>query len=362
MSGEARVLRGDGTPMLVQLISRQVTLATQSLVIDVSVDIGPIRRFEDELRELNQQLEARVALRTADLAASHDALSRTVEQLRTTRDELVRSDTMAALGKLVAGVAHELHTPLGNGVMAVSGVADAARRFRSDAAAGLKRADLQRLVDSVEQGVDMAGRNLRRAADLVQNFKQVAVDQTSSQRRRFELHEVVTEIVVSLRPSLRHTPYRVEVDVPETGLKLDSYPGALGQVVANLIQNAVLHGFDERDHGTVAITGWQDQADGRIVLRVTDDGRGIPAQVLPRIFEPFVTTRLGRGGTGLGLHISATAVENLLGGSLTAHSEEGHGAAFEMRLPQQAPQPRAANADAGSGSGPEPGPVADRAR
>ncbi len=337
MLHEAWLKRGDGSLMLAQLFGQLVSLPSGNLAIGVCVDIGLRRRIEDELRDLNQQLEARVQRRTAALAASHDALSQTVEQLRTTQGELVRSEKMAALGHLVAGVAHELNTPLGNGVMAVGALADAMQRFKVDTAGGLKRTDLLQLVDSVAQGVDIAERNLRRAADLVQSFKQVAVDQTSSQRRRFELSEIVHEMVVSLRPSFHRRPYRIEIDVPETGLLLDSYPGALSQAIGNLIQNAVLHGFDGRDHGTVRIDA-ERVTDDEVVLRVTDDGKGVPAELLGRIFEPFMTTGAARGGTGLGLHISYNAVVNVLGGSLTVQSVQGEGSCFELRLPVHAPR------------------------
>jgi signal transduction histidine kinase len=256
----------------------------------------------------------------------------------------VRAEKMAALGNLVAGVAHELNTPLGNGVMAVSAMRDATRQFRLRMADGVRKADLQGLVDNLAQGFDIAERNLRRAGDLVHSFKQVAVDQTSSQRRPFELAEVVHGIVVSLRPSLAHTPWRIEVDVPAAGLALDSYPGPLGQVIANLVQNAVLHGFDGRDHGTVRITA-ERAADARIVLRVADDGKGIPPELIERVFDPFMTTKMGRGGSGLGLHVSYNAVTNLLGGTLRVHSVPGEGACFEVWLPAVAPQRAEADAD-----------------
>jgi signal transduction histidine kinase len=155
---------------------------------------------------------------------------------------------------------------------------------------------------------------------------------------------VVHEIVVSLRPSVSRTGYRIEVDVPATGLLLDSYPGPLGQVVANLLQNAVLHGFDGRAHGTVRITA-ERAVDARIVLRVADDGKGIPPELIERVFDPFMTTKMGRGGSGLGLHISYHAVTNLLGGTLRVHSVLGEGASFEVWLPAVAPQRAAADAD-----------------
>jgi signal transduction histidine kinase len=250
---------------------------------------------------------------------------------------------MAALGSLVAGVAHELNTPLGNGVMAVSAMGDATRSFQAAIQSGVRRDDLRQLVDSIAQGTDIARRNLRRAAELVHSFRQAAADQAGAQRRSFELAEVVHEMVVSLQPTFARQPWRIEVDVPATGLRMDSYPGALGQALGNLIQNAVLHGFDGRSHGTVRITAGA-LSDRRIWLHVVDNGRGIAAEHLNRIFDPFMTTRMGRGGTGLGLHISYNAIVNLLGGTLTVDSVLGQGACFAMRLPVQAPRPTGSDA------------------
>jgi PAS domain S-box-containing protein len=337
LATEATVRRGDGEPMQVQVFAQMVDLRSGRLLMWATMDIGPLRRVERALRDLNQQLEARVARRTSALQAANEELSRTVAQLRAAQGDLVRAEKMAALGNLVAGVAHELNTPLGNGVMAVSAMRDATRHFRLRMADGVRKADLQGLVDNLAQGFDIGERNLRRASDLVHSFKQVAVDQTSSQRRRFELAEVVHGIVVSLRPSLAHTPWRIEVAVPAEGLALDSYPGPLGQVIANLLQNAVLHGFDGRAHGTVRITG-ERASDGHIVLQVADDGNGIADTLVDRVFEPFMTTRRGRGGSGLGLHISDNLVTSVLGGTLAVRSVQGAGATFELRLPAQAPR------------------------
>jgi PAS domain S-box-containing protein len=334
---EFQMLRKDGQTLPMRSFCRRVRLPQANWLVWASVDMGALRSVERELRELNQELEQRVDQRTQALTDANTQLARQVQQLRLVQDGLVHSEKMAALGALVAGVAHELNTPLGNGVMAASALGDAVRHFRGLAQTGLRRADLQQLTDAVAQGVDIAQRNLRRAVDLVQSFKQVAVDQTSAQRRRFELGEVVHEIVVSLRPSFNRTPYRIEVDVPETGLLLDSYPGALGQTIANLIQNAVLHGFDGRDHGTVRIAAGRGADDEPVWLHVQDDGKGIAPEHIDRIFEPFMTTRMGRGGTGLGLHISYNAVVNVLGGTLTVQSQPGQGSRFVLRIPSEAP-------------------------
>ncbi len=358
-SGEVELLRGDGEPVAMQVFAQRVVLAAQDLMLWAMVDIGPMRRSEQQLRELNLQLESRVAQRTAALSASNAELQARLEQLRTAQDDLVQAEKMAALGELVAGVAHELNTPLGNGVMAISAMQDATRRLRQAMAGGLRRSDMQLVLDEVAQGTDIALRNLRRAADLVHSFKQVAVDRTSAQRRAFEISEVVHEMVVSLRPSIARTPYRIEVDVPDQGLRLDSYPGALGQILGNLIQNAVLHGFDGRAHGTVRISAGSEAAPSaeRVWLRVDDDGRGIAPALLGRVFEPFMTTRAGRGGTGLGLHISQNAVVNLLGGVLEVQSTLGEGTCFTVRLPRRAPLVAAEGAarTAGAAGGPAPG-------
>ncbi|RCW75476.1 ATP-binding protein [Pseudorhodoferax soli] len=335
--GEVWLRRSDGTTMQVHLHAKRAQLPGGLRTIWACVDVGPLRRGEQELRELNQQLEERVQRRTADLAQANAELSQPVQQLRVAQGELVRADKMAALGGLVAGVAHEIKTPLGNGMVAVDAMADAVRGFQAAMPAGVRRGDLQQLVDRLAQGTDLAERNMRRASELVQSFKQVAVDQTSAQRRSFEIGEVVREMVVTLRPSFAGQPWRIETDVAASGLQLDSYPGALGQVLGNLIQNAVLHGFAGRAHGTVRITAGRGE-DGRIWLRVADDGHGIAAAHIGRIFDPFMTTRMGSGGTGLGLHISQNAVTSLLGGTLTVTSTEGEGTCFELRLPVQAPE------------------------
>ncbi len=334
-TAEGWMLRSDGQPRLFQISRQWTPIGTAPLLVWAAVDITDMQRIENELRELNSGLEARVQRRTEALASLNAELSGTVATLQATQSELVQAEKMAALGGLVAGVAHELNTPLGNGLMAVTALADEVRQFRRSMQDGLRRSALDALLAGVEQGTSIATRNLHRAADLVTSFKQVAVDQTSAQRRRFALAEVVHEILASLRPTLGRTPYQTVVDVP-TDLLLDSYPGALGQVIANLVTNAVVHGFEDRAQGCIRITGARAD-DGSILLRVADDGRGIPAHLLDRIFDPFVTTKMGRGGTGLGLHISYNAVATVMGGSLVVRSVEGEGALFELRLPMSAP-------------------------
>ena len=290
------------------------------------------------LQSLNVELESRVEQRTADLARANRELSAAMETLKMAQGELVRSEKLAALGNLVGGVAHELNTPIGNGVMAVSTVYDHVCEFRRRMESGLWRPSLEAFVDRVERGSEIAVRNLERANELLASFKQVAIDQASAQRRQFVLSEVVDEILLTLQPTFKRTSFKLRCQIPGE-LMMDSYPGPLGQVLTNLLTNALLHGFEGRDGGQVDITA-ERQDDGRVCLEVADDGVGIAPNMLGRIFDPFVTSKLGRGGNGLGLHIVWNTVTAVLGGSISVDSKPDRGTRFRIILPVVAPSPR----------------------
>jgi len=293
------------------------------------------------LQRLNVELESRVERRTGDLARANRELLAAMENLKLAQGELVRSEKLAALGNLVGGIAHELNTPIGNGVMAVTTLYDQVRDFRREMAGGLRRSTLDSFVERVERGSEIAVRNLQRANELIASFKQVAVDQTSVQRRPFILSEVVDEILLTLQPTLRRTPYKVRSEIA-AGLAMDSYPGPLGQVLTNLLTNALIHGFEGRSTGLIEITG-EPGDDGQVCLTVADDGTGIPPELLDRVFDPFVTSKLGRGGTGLGLHIVWNTVTVVLGGSISVDSTAGNGTRFRIILPVVAPSQPAAD-------------------
>lgn len=304
--------------------------------VSMDIDITERREATERLRELNETLEARVAERTADLNRSNRELAEALDTLRRAQEELLRAEKMAALGALVAGVAHELGTPLGNGLMAANTVADHTRALRRELEGGLKRSALEQYLADTEAGTAIIERNLQRAAELVSSFRQVAVDQSSSQRRSFALDEVIEEIVLTLRPSFKRTPWLLETEV-EPGLVLDSYPGPLGQVLTNLVTNATVHAFAGRNSGRVRVCGRADGPDA-VLVEVCDDGRGIAPGDQRRIFDPFFTTRLGQGGSGLGLHIVHNLVSNLLGGTVSVDSRPGAGTCMRVRIPRQAPQ------------------------
>lgn len=306
----------------------------EPLFVCMDLDITENKRLESELRAVNASLEERVQQRTLSLGKANAELQKALDGLRAAQERLVQADKLAALGSLVAGVAHELNTPLGNALMAVTTLHDRLDAFRDRMTAGLRRSDLDGFVGQVDTAQTIAERNLHRAAELLTSFKQVAVDQTSSQRRRFDLAELVRENLMTLNPVLKHHPVTVHNDVPP-GITLDSYPGPLGQVLTNLIQNALVHAFDGRSAGTIRLSATaQDES---VVIRVDDDGVGIPLQARHRVFEPFFTTRLGQGGSGLGLHIVHNIVTGMLGGHIDLDSTEGVGTTFRITVARTAP-------------------------
>ena len=293
-------------------------------------DMTERRRIDAELHDLNATLERRVQHRTQELQAALEGLQRA-------QDELVRSEKLASLGALVAGLAHELNTPIGNAVMVASTLAGRQSAFEQGMAQGLRRSALTSFLAGLSEVSQVLERNLQRAAELVGGFKQLAVDQTSYQRRRFALHEVVHEVALALSPTLRRAGVQL-LDQTPTGLQMDSHPGPLGQVLVNLVNNAVLHGYAGGATGAVRVQAAPAEA-GWLQLQVSDDGGGIAADNLRHIFDPFFTTRLGQGGSGLGLHIVYTLVTGLLGGQIDVHSVVGQGTTFTLRLPCVAPSP-----------------------
>ncbi|MBK6639458.1 MAG: HAMP domain-containing protein [Rhodocyclaceae bacterium] len=316
-------------------------------------------RISDQLKaELNQTLERRVTERTQQLQTSLEAqqhiseelerqsvslvesnhnLEATLIDLRQTQDMLVQAEKLASLGSLVAGVAHELNTPIGVALTTASTLEDSSREFAQVVAAGgVKRTALDEFLKySADMGALLV-RSCHRAANLVASFKQVAVDQTSEQQRSFDLQALVKDIVASLRPSFSTAAWHIEVDVP-AGILCDSYPGPLGQVLTNLIQNAGNHAFAGNAAGALRITA--SRTADTVNLVVADDGKGMNAETLSHIFDPFFTTTLGKGGSGLGLAICRNIVMGVLGGQLTATSQPGVGSQFVVRFPTTAPHP-----------------------
>jgi signal transduction histidine kinase len=291
-----------------------------------------------DIIELNQSLEMRVAQRTADLEASNHSLQETIAHLNETRDSLVRSEKLASLGALVAGIAHELNTPIGNALTVASTLQEKVKDFSTAYAQGLRRTTLEEHLQAEAFASDLIVRNLGRAAELVTSFKHVAVDQTSAQRRQFDLDEVIGEVITTLRPTLKKTHFRIG-HVAAGGIVMNSYPGPIGQIITNLVNNAVMHAFEANSHGLMTIV--TRQQDALVHIDFCDDGCGIPSEFLSRIFDPFFTTRMGRGGSGLGLNIVYTLIETVLHGSISVSSHAGGGTCFYITLPLAPPTVKA---------------------
>ena len=273
------------------------------------------------------EVSAEALFRTADLYVAK--LNRVLDA---TREELIRKDKLAALGGLVAGVAHEINTPLGVAVTAASLVADRLRDVQEAFDAGtLRRQDLQHGLGQAQEAARMTLGNLRRAADLVGNFKQIAVDQTSEAGRRVDLGPYVREVVTSLGPLYRRTPHRVLVEV-KADVEVSTLVGAVSQVCTNLVQNALMHAFPRGEPGAITFIVDRDGDRGALLI-CRDNGVGMEPQVLRRIYEPFFTTQRGRGGSGLGMHIVHNLVTDLLGGAIEIASTPGEGTEISIRLP-----------------------------
>ncbi|MDP3847445.1 MAG: response regulator [Pseudomonas sp.] len=303
--------------------------------LGIARNISAQLEAENKLINLNLQLEQRVQERTQALQASTAQLQEAIRTLSRTQDHLVQSETLAALGSVVAGVAHELNTPLGNCLMVASTMRDKTVEFeRLIAAQQLRRSELDSYLQVTNDALELLLRGLQRAAEFVLTFKQLAVDQTSSARRSFYLNEVIRGVAALLNSSLRRTPYRLELEIPD-GLNMDSYPGPIEQVVSNLVNNSVLHGFAGRDHGLMRLTANVEGDSIRMIY--SDDGCGMSNEVQRQIFAPFFTTRMGTGGSGLGMHISYNLVTGPLGGSIEVASVPGQGCTFTLVLPRVAP-------------------------
>ena len=295
----------------------------------LNVELAERRRAEEALGELNATLEHRVDERTREL-------SNALNQLTAMQAELVRTEKMSALGSLVAGVSHELNTPIGNSLTVASTLEANVDTFQAGIAGGLTRTKLDMFMEQTRTGAKILMRSLTHAANLVASFKQVAADQTSEHRRVFTLSECTDELLLVHGPTLRKTSHTVISHVPE-GIHMDSFPGPLGQVLTNLINNAIIHAFEGIAAGEIVIEA-TPEGGGWVTIRVRDNGRGIPAEHVKHVFDPFFTTKLGQGGSGLGLSIVYNIVTSLLGGEIVVTSTPGEGTCFTLRIPCVAPQ------------------------
>lgn len=295
-----------------------------ALVAPDGTNFGRIWFFRDITERKTAEGELRKAKDEAETALSG---------LRDAQQTLIRTEKMAALGSLVAGVAHEINTPVGIATTGASQLAkeitDLERLFQEKK---LRAQDLQKYLRDAAEACRLILSNCERAAHLVQSFKQVAVDQTGGERRVFDLREYLDEILLSLRPGLRKTPNTVEVDCP-SDILIDGDPGAFSQIITNLVMNALLHAFDDGRPGHIHIRGRCLPGD-LVEFVFRDDGKGIPRDIQGKVFDPFFTTKRGGGGSGLGLHILFNLVTGSLGGNVDLESVPGEGTTFRIVFPR----------------------------
>lgn len=291
-----------------------------------------LAQFQSELAELDD-LRLNEKKIQKELVKERDNATHSLHQLQETQSKLVATEKMASLGTLVAGVAHEVNTPLGVSVTVSSTLSKNLQTFIDEVKTGvLNRSRLESFEADTKHSIEILESSLQQAAHLIHSFKQVAVDQTSNKRREFNLYDTLEEISQTLHHKIKQTDINLSIDGPQDVI-LDSYPGPLGQVITNLFNNSLLHGFEETNEGEIQIRF--SQSENNVILFFTDNGKGVPESDLNKLFDPFFTTKLGKGGSGLGLNIVHNIVTSLMGGDIQVDNRVG--TTFELTLPLIAP-------------------------
>lgn len=341
---DLRMPRMDGLQVLakVQKLSPQTPVMVVSGAGDIRDVVEALRRgawdyLVKPIQDMNILLHSvETCLERARLQRQNreyqQSLEESLEKLHRTQKEMIQSAKMAALGDLVAGVAHEVNTPIGVSVTAASFLAERTRQLRDLYGKGeMKRSDLEKYLALAEESSGSVLSNLERAAELVQSFKKVAADQSSEEKRVFGMKNYLEQILLSLRPQFKRTPHQVSMECPDD-LTLDSYPGAIMQIMTNLIMNSLLHGFADGRAGEISIT--VEPAGENVALTYRDTGVGMDQEQKERIYDPFYTTTRGSGGTGLGMNIVYNLVTQTLKGSIILETSPGQGAVFVLTLPR----------------------------
>jgi signal transduction histidine kinase len=301
------------------------------LLARINKHVEQLGMAEQQSIEHSHELENKVSKRTQALKESNQELLSTLEKLHQFQDQLVESEKMASLGDMVAGVAHEVNTPIGLGVTASTLLSDRLNEIKAAFEdKTLKSSQLKKFLLESTENVAIIYRNLNRAAALISSFKKVAVDQSSDDIREFNVKELLTEVLLTLRPQLSNLPYTIEIDCP-TDLIISSKPGPINQILINLIMNSVIHGFEGRDHGVITIIIMSLSNQLNIIFK--DDGIGVDKSIEKKVFEPFTTTKRGEGGSGLGLHLVYNLVTQALYGTISLDSESNEGVKFEINFP-----------------------------
>lgn len=310
--------------------------AFNALSAQMNDELQQKTQAQQQLKVINQELENRVQERTRNLQQTVDELNQTLNELHTAQSKLIEAEKLSSLGSMVAGIAHEINTPLGLCITIHSFIDDHFQELKKRFTAGeMRKQDFTDFLAMLDESLAILNKNQQRAAHLIKSFKQVSEDQTGEHIRHFQLREYLEEILETLSPRFKQTRHRVEIDcAPE--LWLDTYPGAISQVITNLVLNSLLHGFEHTEEGVIRIQAALER--GKLVMEYRDNGCGLSAEARQKIFDPFYTTKRGHGGTGLGMHLVYNIVHQRLEGSIDV-IDSPEGAAFRLELPQQLHQP-----------------------
>ncbi len=305
--------------------------AFNTMLDRIEQQISKLQQAEQENRQLTLSLEQKIEQRTQALKTSNQELLNTLSTLHQYQNQIVETEKMASLGQMVAGVAHEVNTPIGLGVTASTllqdKLADIQKAFDEKK---LTSSQLAKFLSESKENLGIIYRNMERAASLISSFKRVAVDQSNENRRQFNMLQLINEVLLSLRPNLKKTQHQVLINCPAE-LELDSKPGPINQILINLIMNSLIHAFEHIEQGEITIDVSVSNNNCQLVYR--DNGAGVPEAIKKRIFDPFVTTKRGEGGSGLGLHLVYNLVTQALNGKIVLDSTLGQGVRFQIDFP-----------------------------
>jgi len=334
--GNTRIASWMGAPMLVhdQPYGVIIVQSYDPAIVYTQADLDLLAFMASHVAVAIARMQADSAVRSAKerLEKQNAEINAALTALREAQSELVRQEKLASLGRLVAGVAHEINTPLGICVTATSHLVQELKLTREELDTGAMTEDsLQQFLEIVDQSLRIMTTNTQRAAALVRSFKQVAVDQSSDDIRSFNLKTYLSEVLLSLQPKLKGRPVKVAVDCA-ADISLDSFPGAVSQIVTNLVMNSLVHGFEHEQAGTILIKAALE--DEMVDLEYHDDGAGMDKDTLGKLFDPFFTTKRGSGGSGLGAHILYNLVTGALGGTVKVSSKPGQGLHYHLRFPR----------------------------
>ena len=330
-----QLVTSDNRKLWVLEYGKGVINTEPAIIEGIVMDISERKQAEDEVQKLNETLETRVIERTHELQVANQDLSQTLNKLRSAQSQLIESEKMAALGSIVAGVAHEINTPIGIGVTAASTLFENCKELAEDIRSEkLTRNKLEAFQTIAQSSSDIIVKNLQKAGNLIQSFKEVAVDQSCEHLRLFNVKEYIKEILLTATPRLKKARHNVYLDCPDS-LVAFTYPSALYQILTNLIMNSIKHGFKGIEEGKINIlVKLDDDNASHIEMSYSDNGHGMTDETIEKIFQPFFTTARNEGGSGLGMHVAYNLVTQKLKGEIVCQTSQNKGASFFIKIPK----------------------------